>query len=98
MPEFYYFPPADTRESHTRDQALDAFAIQGLTGKGTDEHGLWIVSFEGTSTYVTFQERDGSLSFATVEEHLEGDLDCSAKIHAAIEDGLGWTADEETFG
>lgn len=92
--EFYFYPPeAEPSRALTREQALAAFESKGLQPKARQEDSFWSVEFEGSRVFVSFQEKDGSLMFATLEQPMFEDPDVPARIFESLAE-LGWECDE----
>jgi len=91
-----YFDPS---ESAVVDKAamLHGLAAAGLQPAAQEDGGFWVVSFEGASAFITFHERNGRLSFASLDQPTLAEHDTSHRIFCALED-MGWAVDEENVG
>ena len=58
---------------------------------------LWTLGVAGGGVRITFQERQGLLVFATVEQSMFGDGELSDRLCEALE-SIGWQADNENVG
>jgi hypothetical protein len=91
-----YFEPSETAVAD-REGVLAGFASAGLQPAAQVDGAFWIVAFHGSSAFVSFQERDGRLSFASLEQPTLSEHDTSHQIFCALED-MGWAVDEENVG
>jgi len=80
-----------------RAAVLRGFAEAGLGASAEAEGNFWVVSFEGSSAFISFQERDGLLCFACLDQPMLTEQDTSYRIFCALE-GMGWVVDEESVG
>jgi hypothetical protein len=91
-----YFDPSESAVVE-RDAVLRGFAEAGLGASAEAEGAFWVVSFEGSSAFISFQERDGRLCFASLDQPTLTEQDTSYRIFCALE-GMGWVVDEENVG
>lgn len=92
--EMYFYPPEDDPESGlTREQVLAALEARGLKASGQEDGSFWVVRFEGSGAFLQFQEKDGLLRFATLDQSMFDDSEIPPGALEAILD-LGWECDE----
>lgn len=91
-----YFDPSGSAVVE-RGAVLRGFAEAGLGASAQAEGDFWVVTFEGSSAFISFQERDGRLCFATLDQPALSEHDTSHRIFCALED-MGWVVDEENVG
>jgi hypothetical protein len=92
--ELYFSPPEDEpSRSLTRERILAAFESKGLRPKAGLENSLWSVEFEASRVFVSFQETDGLLVFATLDQPMLDASDVPALVFETLEE-LGWECDE----
>jgi hypothetical protein len=91
-----YFEPGDDAVTE-RARVLEEFTTAGLKPAAQVEDAFWVVAFEGTPSFVSFQERDGKLAFATLDQPLLEDPETPHAIFRALED-MGWRSEDESVG
>lgn len=92
--ELYFFPPEDDPlRTLRREQVVSALESRGLRPKVSAEGSFWVVSFEASSVFISFQEQNGLLVFATVDQSIFESSDLPVRFFEALE-GLGWGCDE----
>lgn len=88
-----YFTPSESAVTD-KEQVLAAFTKAGLAPEPELDGSFWIVGFAGSEVFVSFQERDGSLSFATFDQPMLSGHDVGHQVFCALQD-MGWIADED---
>ena len=76
-----------------KQSVLEAFRQAGLEPVPEDEGEFWVVPFSGSGIFINFQERDGTLTFASLDIPM-AEQDLGHTVFCTLED-LGWEADED---
>lgn len=90
-------------EAVSRDGVLGVFTRQRLAVLRTETEStpggpvFWRLILDDQGTRLHFQEREGRLTFATLEHYMASDPTLVDAACAALE-SIGWQVDEENFG
>ena len=103
--EVYIGPPqTDPDVALRREQVLAALTTAGVAVTKAEERpasgslrARWVLSFEGSEGSLQFQETEGGLVFATMEQTMFDPSDLPDRICHALE-SLGWEVDQENVG
>ena len=76
-----------------KERIVKAFRDAGLDPRPESDAQFWVVAFAGSRVFVNFQERHGSLFFATLDVPMD-ENDAGNKVFVAL-DKLGWTSEED---
>lgn len=87
-----YFTPSGSAVTD-RSGVLAAFEKAGLEPLPEVDGKFWVVAFAGSRIFISFQEREGRLSFAALDIPM-AEQDLGHRAFCTLED-LGWTAEED---
>lgn len=90
--EIYFHP--ESGAVATREGILERFGRQGIDVRAVQEGEQWIVEILGTTAFVSFSEREGALTFATLDMSMLAEHDQSHAVFALLEDA-GWESEED---
>ena len=103
--EVYVAPGTDPSPAPlTRASLLSLMQEHGLNVTPADQgqrhpsgRSLWTLAFPGSDVRILFQEDQGILVFATIEQSMFNATDVPDRICAALE-SAGWHTDDENVG
>jgi hypothetical protein len=88
-----YFTPATGEAVAEHASVLTALRRAGLEPLPELDRGFWVVGFAGSRTFVSFQEREGALSFATLELAM-AEQDLGHAVFRVLQE-LGWRVEDD---